>query len=352
MGRNFFNINNTHTTTMRIITNPQLLEAICEVLPVRIAVAYIGIDWREYIDESCLDEVIVSPTIGSNPRAIRQLVELLGWDKVHFLDALHAKFYIGKKNAAFGSFNLSRNGICAQGLEELGVITADVTALERLNYEFTRLLKLAAGSYPSVQDKEGKLEELHTQRNRAIAEGVLKDENRPTQITDYIPTIDSELYIVWWRDDKVEKDYECLSSQDPQLNEASFDNVVEDWATVLEKDEIKPGSWILLWKARMDGMPNCASKPKWLYVHQSISGAVKEDPYSKIIIQRRDKNRPAEPFSIQSSGFVRAFRDILCTDDFAALREKTGELWSVQGCQQETTRFIDSVKKKLTNGSI
>lgn len=329
---------------MRIITNPQLLNSMREVRPVRISVAYIGIDWRNYIDDENLDEIIVSPTLGSNPRAIRQLVELLGWDRVHFLDALHAKFYIGETMATLGSFNLSSNGIGAQGLEELGVVTEDAATIQTLNSEFQRLKRAAAILYPTPQCKEARLTRLQTQRNRAIAEGILNDENPPTPISIYTPTTASDLHVMWFRNVDVEKNYERLSAGDPQLNETTFDSVVEDWTNVQEMDDIAPGSWILLWRARLDGMPHLTSNPRWLYVHQVISEAVLDAPYTKMIIQRNDKDKPIEPFDIESNHFAGALRTVLATNDFSAFRKNGDEPWSVQTCGHDTRRLIDALK--------
>lgn len=329
---------------MRIITNPQLLNSMHEVRPVRISVAYVGIDWRDYIEAEHLEEIIVSPTLGSNPLAIRQLVELLGWDNVHFLDALHAKFYIGETMAALGSFILSSNGISAQGLEELGVVAEDAKDILTLNSEFLRLKEAANVLYPTSQSKEARLTRLQTQRNRAIAEGILNDENTPPLIIDYTPTIDSDLHVIWHRDVDAEMNYERLIAGDPQLNEAMFDNVVEDWITVQENDDIAPDSWILLWKARLDGMPNLASNPRWLYVHQVISGAVLDAPYTKMIIQRNDRRKPTEPFDIKSSHFANALRTVLANNNFQAFRENGDDLWSVQNCYA-THRLIDAVRE-------
>jgi hypothetical protein len=88
--------------------------------PSRIAVAYIGKDWQEYICPQDIDSIIVSPTIGSNPDAIVQLAEIVSYDRVFLLDRLHAKIYLGEDCALIGSFNLSRNGLGEGGLLELG----------------------------------------------------------------------------------------------------------------------------------------------------------------------------------------------------------------------------------------
>ena len=61
---------------MFICTNPkELRDAIAAVQPDRIAVAFIGINWQEYVDISSIKEIIVSPTLGSNPRAIENIMD-------------------------------------------------------------------------------------------------------------------------------------------------------------------------------------------------------------------------------------------------------------------------------------
>lgn len=88
---------------MKVLVEDEIRRTVIDCKPLRIAVAYIGVDWKTFIpDTSCLESIIVSPTIGSNPSAIADLVKQIGWEKVVFLDELHAKTYIGKNSAVIG----------------------------------------------------------------------------------------------------------------------------------------------------------------------------------------------------------------------------------------------------------
>jgi len=329
---------------MRIITNPHLIDALREVHPVRIAVAYVGIDWCSYIDKHALAEIILSPTIGSNPRAIREIVESLGWKNVHFLDELHAKVYIGEHKAAFGSFNLSKNGINETGLEELGVLTDDKTDVTNLNVEFVRLRKLALSSYQAESKKKKRLEELQAERNRAIAEGILRNDTPTCELIAYTPVSENELYVMWYRDVVVKFNYEELMAQDRELEEKNFNNVVNFYTTVLEEDNIKPDTWILLWQAKQDGMPMSMRHLQWMYVHQVVPQSVIDEPYTKIVLERKDKKRPTEPFDIKSKDVQDAIKSVLRKTEFSAFREQGIEPWSALACNSKILEFVNAAK--------
>jgi hypothetical protein len=65
------------------LTKEKIRQAIDRCKPIQIAVAYIGIDWRDFIlDTSNIEAVIVSPTLGTNPKAILSLAKEIGWDKI------------------------------------------------------------------------------------------------------------------------------------------------------------------------------------------------------------------------------------------------------------------------------
>ena len=112
---------------IKLFTN-DIATAIAECSPEFIAVAYVGKDWSNFINASKLKKIIVSPTLGSNPYAIESIANLISWDKILFLDKLHAKIYIGKKHLVVGSSNLSKNGLTADGLNE-AVIKSDSKSL-------------------------------------------------------------------------------------------------------------------------------------------------------------------------------------------------------------------------------
>ena len=144
--------------TTEIITNGNIKKAIKELKPNKIAVAYIGADWEKYIDQDTLKEleIILSPTIGSNPQAIHSLVKKIkgGWNNVHFLTKLHAKFYLGNEAAILGSFNLSGNGFEVYGLEEIGVKIIEEKPRKTLDDEFERLKTEAKNEFETEKAKK------------------------------------------------------------------------------------------------------------------------------------------------------------------------------------------------------
>ena len=109
---------------MKFLTKSnEFVEELREISPEKIAVAYIGIDWKEFISVDSLKEIIVYPTLGTNPVAIMEIVGKIGWENVHFLDNLHSKIYIGDSSMLAGSANLSRNALANTGLYEACVST-------------------------------------------------------------------------------------------------------------------------------------------------------------------------------------------------------------------------------------
>ena len=339
---------------MQIITNSEITEALCDVNPTHIAVAYVGIDWREYIDVDKLEEIIISPTLRSNPHAIAQIVEKLGWEHVHFLDPLHAKFYIGESKAAIGSFNLSKNGIGADGLEELGVVTDDMAHIARLHEEFKRLKKMANEKYQNPKAKEKKLKELFKMWKKAIEAGILSGKEKqasPISIKEYINNNYEDIWVMWYVSEAPEIDYGVLGESDLDLrDEKSFKKKTKYWTTVLEKDEIEPRSWVLMWLLGNKGGPDLNKKPYWLYAHQVFNKGVKEKPYTKLLVQREDMCIPPAPFNLNEKGVAEAFKEILSKPEFSMFRKTDENPWSVPSAS-ETKDLINAVKNKIKNQS-
>lgn len=65
---------------MKILVGSEIPQAISRCEPSKVAVAYIGTDWNTFVpDTDRLEAIIVSPTFGSNPWAISDLVKQIGW---------------------------------------------------------------------------------------------------------------------------------------------------------------------------------------------------------------------------------------------------------------------------------
>ncbi|WP_168224926.1 phospholipase D family protein [Azoarcus sp. DD4] len=330
---------------MRILTTSDAAEAIRAINAKRVAVAYIGGDWEKYVTADGLQEVIVSPTFGSNPKAIRQLQAKLGWDRVHFLDQLHAKVYLGEESAAFGSFNLTKNGLSGEVLEELGAITEDPAHLAQLAGEFERWRELAMQCYPSPDKKELKLKALEVQLSLGVRHGFIKSAEPAVRITDYQLVTDGSLSLVWCRNVEVVRDDRALTAAHPLLAEATFEENVANWTTVLNDDEISEGMWVLLWPARSDGKPDGRGVASWLYVHHAIADGITNDEYKKVLVQLKAGNQPQPPFVLDSVT-DRAIKAVLGQEEFSCFREKDGELWSADSCRGHIGRFIAALKEE------
>jgi hypothetical protein len=128
-------------------------DALKIIKPIKIAVAYIGIDYQNFIDPYDLHSIILSPTLGSNPNAIDDLVSKIGWNKVYLLDNLHSKIYLGEKSAIITSANLSKNGLDIEGLLEIGILLEDFNSLNKLNQIYEDFFDSSLDAYPDQESK-------------------------------------------------------------------------------------------------------------------------------------------------------------------------------------------------------
>lgn len=146
---------------MRFLPNSEeILQAIREIQPGRLAVAYIGRDFDQFVNPEWIDQIVLSPTPGSNPHAIRQLVDATGWERIEFIPELHAKLYLGGKSAVVGSANLSRNGLDVGGLWEAGVYVDEPDVLNHIGHTVEQMFDQARQAYPTIDSKETALENL------------------------------------------------------------------------------------------------------------------------------------------------------------------------------------------------
>lgn len=339
---------------MKIISTKDIKEALKSVKPEKVAVAYLGLDWDTFIDDTTPLEIIISPTLGTNPKAVLDIVEKKGWSNVHFLNNLHTKLYIGADKAAFGSFNLSRNGIDSEsGSEELGVITGNKEQIDLLNVEFERLLKLAKHGYRTVESKKERLKTLRSQINRAYASGqdsallsLDENANKPVSLKDYNPN-DNKFLICWYIHDSDPIDYAAV--KETTGGEIS-ENDIETYTTVLPEDKVEADSWVLQWRINNNGEPHKTDLLSWLYVHRVLPNTVKvEDAggYTISIIQLKDK-KPPEPFDLEEPGVQQVLKNLLMAPDFKGLRRNDDELWSVEKSRGEIfENFIRAAQKAL-----
>ena len=88
---------------MIILTEVEIAKTIRQCMPSKIAVAFLGADWKRFIpDTNRLDYVVLSTELGTNPSAVRALAAEIGWERVLLLDRLHAKVYLSERGAVVG----------------------------------------------------------------------------------------------------------------------------------------------------------------------------------------------------------------------------------------------------------
>jgi len=334
---------------MKIVADREIQRAIKKVKPYRIAVAYVGMDWRRYINAKSLEEIILSPTLGSNPRAISDIVTALGgWDKVHFLTNLHSKIYLGKQLAVIASSNLSSRGLAAEAtdLREMGCTAKSSGNLEKISKIIDDYRSAAVLEFPCEASKKKALVRLERSWGRAIAEGLIKNDcqdnnNENMQgVALFDPKTRSAFHICWYRG-AAALNHEVIKAMIPEYRQDDVENVLDDYLTFAECDygKISDGDWILVWKAKVDSKPNIREKPYWMYIHTIVPRGADCEIYPVLAIQRKDKISAPSPFDILPEDIV-AFRRTLESGDFPEFLRNDDETWKVSGTFSRFSDFI------------
>lgn len=286
---------------MKILVDNEIRRAVLGCKPSKIAVAYIGADWESFIpDLSHLEAIIVSPTFGSNPWAITELVKQIGWEKLFFLDELHAKTYVGKKSAVIGSANLTRNGLGAEGLVELCVKVNAEESLRKVNKTFDDLKRRAKEQYPTKEAKKERIKELEKTWGAAIANRIVKGENRKgCQFVEFEPLGNDHFYVLWYQP------VDCEYSDDVK----AIQSLMVDDIHFARSDKPEKNKWALVWRITDASKPHGRSKPHWMYIHEVFEDGVidKGYQYPKCAIQRKDLEVPSPPFEL-TGDVVAAFK--------------------------------------------
>lgn len=277
---------------MKILTGKEISRQIALTEPKKIAVAYIGADWKSFIENhSLLESVIVSPTPGSNPNAICELAGLIGWANVHFLDQLHAKIYLGQTSAVVASANLTNNGLDGSKLFECATHIDEADQLTLLDQYFGSLQKKAQRMYKSTHNKIEKIRELRTLWNLARKHKLAPDSDEVGEASEFQSVDNDAFYVMYY------------NAQDFVHTEAlaEYESRISDKTNVREDDEdIKENRFVLLWEAR--GHQKTQRRPYWFYIHKIVSNGVEPEAdgvaYTKALLQFDDENIPKEPFKI------------------------------------------------------
>lgn len=337
---------------IRVLTTAKAIrEELALIRPTKIAVAYVGRNWNMYLPDIGLDtEVVLSPTLGSNPHAIQAL---MGLDeqgvKVHFLDNLHSKIYIGEHAVLAGSCNLSDNALGEGGLHEVAFVSDRPEHRQALLEAFYRYVDLAKKAYPTpdaMQAQLAKLFRLHELANR----NRLLQQNRPSgtppvrTIEDHARRPKHRIHVGWWQD---------VGNQPSRANVRTVADSVpstgrylHDWMYFTPEDALRQGDWILSWRCRADGHPYARSKLRWMQVDYVLPNADRGD-YPKAAIDLHPPHASEMPF--QLDGLHEIARQLLKSDRFMRLRPRIGEdgeeeTWYLPD-QATVTDFLTAIAK-------
>lgn len=325
---------------MRILTNNEIQQAIRRCKPSKVAVAYIGTDWKRYIQKpDRLTAIIVSPTLGSNPRAIADLATCIGWEKIFFLNELHTKAYIGEKAAVIGSANLTRNGLDREGLVELCVEVNAGESLRRLNQTFNNLKKRADKQYPTTESKMVKLEKLEKTWGAAIANHIISRDNE----SSVRPFLDFELlgndhfYVLWYQL------YDFKHSDDVKL----IEHLIVYELLFDRSDNVEMNKRALVWRITDSSKPHRTAKPYWMYIHEVFENGVIDRYYPKCAIQRSDLEIPSPPFEI-TDDVSRAFKKVIQEKEIAEyLIQDDREVFSLADSLNGIPLLVKRMKEQL-----
>lgn len=327
---------------MNILTKNDIATAIDKCSPHLIAVAYIGIDWEKYIkDHEKIEKIILSPTLGSNPYAITNLVDKVGWDKVEFLDELHAKIYIGNDFTIIGSANLTKNGLSGCNLIELCYKIDNENDLNEVKNTFNEILTSAKNKYPENDKKMSKLSELYEKWGSAATGDIIKNESTKAKFSDFELLTNDHFYISWYN--------EYGTTYSPEAEKIKSE--IDDESHFLPDDNIKKDKWVLSWRLTNKMVPDKKTKPNWVYIHEIISNGIIENDYeyTTLAFQKENTTVPEPPFEL-TADVISAFKDAICTEQLSPyFIQKDHKLYKLSKAQEKLPELIKQMKININN---
>jgi hypothetical protein len=343
---------------MKFVYGNAIKQEIEACQPRRVAVAYLGWDWSKYLTApEQLESIVISPTLGTNPHAVNQLVERLGrdgrsgWERVHFLDNLHTKLYLGDTSCVLGSANLTANGLDGDRLIEAAVTTRDISLLTSAGKFFEdEVLRQAIHCYPTQESKVRRLNQL-----------VLEHEKSKQATQPKLPSIQAlvdpfpKFHVSWY------------TPEGPELNEEGVDSVNFDIADYLHfhsEDDIEAGQWVLTWRLSEKDEMNRRVQPCWMYIDHVRNDAVdlSDDPdyeYTKVAMQwvRTDEEWTSllatAPFSASEPRFAAAMASVLKEDRNVRegmVQDHQSGPWRLNIASEKVDSFVRAIQRELSEG--
>lgn len=325
----------------QIVSSPtEIQEKLCEISPVRVAVAFIGKSWEKYVVAKDLSEIVISPTIGSNPRAIEDISKKIGWDKIYFLDNLHSKIFIGKDSALLGSCNLSDNGMGEGGLEETAIILQEKHHLDHLHKIIDNYKKLAQKMYPDESSKQARLRELIQQTKdmpRYFPRGTYG--KTAPDINSY--TLCHPIHIAFYFSGKLHINEKIVRANSDVPPSQEVEDYYTDYMEFRNEDRVEKGDWILCWRTTNKGLPS--GNVEWMYVDEVIKDGCDNAQYKKLVGQIYI-SLPLPPFNLDQKA-IKRIRDVIASDEFKILRPPPGdEAWDSNRADKLVPQFIEAIK--------
>jgi len=338
---------------MRILTKNQIKKAIWQCNPIKIAVAYIGCDWDKYLQNiNALEAIIISPTLGTNPKAVENLARKIGWEKIFFLNELHAKIYVGHSTAVIGSANLTDNGLNGEKLVELCVEIEERTAHERIDKIFDEFKIEAQKQYLNTDSKKHQLLMLKNQLDKAQWHSLVIENKSEQKLSEFNTKTNLErIHIAWYQPVKkgyAHYDLKKIPIENPNIDDSAVDNYYTSMY-FLEEDDIQVGDWILCWQCNINGFPRKNGNIEWMQVHCVIEDAVRGDePYTKFVGQANDLKTGTPPFKLDNNA-KQIIRDALESGEFFELISSDDSTWRLKPADKVTPRFLKYIQDNYSS---
>ena len=294
---------------MQLLCREEIKRSIRKMIPRKIAVGYVGSRWQQYIESADkLQSFVVSPRLGTNVAAVREIAKQCTWEKVWLHNNLHAKIYIGKGKAVLTSANLSENALEPGGLIEVGAVVDNRIMLDGIEAFFETILAEAKKQYPTRGEKEARLKRLEAE-NKARIKPALPIEKTPRGV-QYEP--------VWWTDDD---DFEVNAAKFtdwvPEATVKAGPAAVEDWIceqyavfSCEHGDSYHPGDWLLAFELDVKTQSH-VKQLTWHCVEAVVPGASREKGYpDAVLCTEEEKTSRRVPFRINEK-LLDAFRNVL-----------------------------------------
>jgi hypothetical protein len=301
----------------KVVWGEDVARAIEAVRPTKISVGYVGRDWHRYIaDPANLEAVIVAPVLGTNPRGVRELAQALGngrddgWNRLFFLDELHAKLYLGELAAVCGSANLSENGLAGDRLLELASFVDDPILLLDFAQFFAHALDRAKVAYPLCSDKWARLAWLDQE---SVRRGLFNNDLPPRNPSPRGAFVDDparlpKFHVLYW---------ETYDDSEYTDQVGALQNLIKEEVELTAKDWIEVGDWVLRWKKTPKNHRVAKHPLEWMAVHAVIPKGFKVrkgDPYSTCAAQLKtvEVSEDQAPFDLSQDvqdAFERSLED-------------------------------------------